>query len=432
MNKILILSHNPLSTYNSMGMTLLRLFSAFPAESLCQLYIYPSLPDTARCASYFRITDKDVLRSYVSLFQVKGPEISPAVREPAAFERPQDEKLYRNVRNKAPLRMLLRDAMWRFAHVYNRSLKQWLAAQNPTCIFVAPGSAAFFYHFALKLAKKMHIPIVTYVCDDFYFLRGEGVLGCLHQRSVRRAIEKLLKASSHMVAISEPLASAYHEQFDVPATVIMTGTGRPIAASVMSAKGAQSLLYAGNIRTGRNQSLAEVGKVLEQINAAHGTSFTLEIYTGEKDRRILSVFDGIPAIHINAFLTGADFEEIYRAANLHLHVESFCARETERVKFSVSTKIADCLGSGCCMVAYAPAEVASMQYLMEHQCALTATSQSQLRTALESAFFDPDAADRTAENGLRAAHAFHDCRKNSLSLVAILEETCDKMSEVHA
>ena len=95
-------------------------------------------------------------------------------------------------------------------------------------------------------------------------------------------------------------------------------------------------------------------KVLEQINAAHGTSFTLEIYTGEKDRRILSVFDGIPAIHINAFLTGADFEEIYRAANLHLHVESFCARETERVKFSVSTKIADCLGSGCCIYPAAP------------------------------------------------------------------------------
>lgn len=432
MNKILILSHNPLSTYNSMGMTLLRLFSAFPAESLCQLYIYPSLPDTDHCASYFRITDKDVLRSYFSLFQVKGHEISPVVQGPAAFEHPQDEKLYRNVRNKAPLRMILRDVMWRFAHVYNRTLKQWLAEQKPTCIFVAPGSGVFFYRLARKLAHKLHIPIVTYICDDFYFLRGEGMLGRLHQRSVRGAIEKLLKASSHMVAISKPLASAYHERFGVPATTIMTGTGHPIATSVKSAKGAQSLLYAGNIRAGRNQSLADVGKALEQINAAHGTSFSLEIYTGEKEREILSVFDGITSIHLNGFLTGSDFAQVFGAAKLHLHVESFAVRETERVKFSLSTKIADCLGSGSCMVAYAPAEVASMQYLIEQQCALTATVQKQLCAVLERAFFDPDAADRAAENGLHAAHAFHDCRRNSLSLAAILEETCERLSEVHA
>ncbi len=431
MNKILILSHNPLSTYNSMGMTLLRLFSEFPAQSLCQLYIYPSLPDTDHCASYFRITDKDVLRSFFSFFQVKGHEITPVAGDAAAFERPQDEKLYRNVRNKSPRRMLLRDTMWRFAHVYNRTLKHWLAEQKPTCIFVAPGSGVFFYRLARKLTRKLHIPIVTYICDDFYFLQGEGMLGRLHQRSVRGAIEKLLKDSSHMVAISKPLASAYHERFGIPATTIMTGTGRPIAKNVKRAKGAKSLLYAGNIRAGRNRSLADVGKALEQINAAHGTSFTLEIYTGEKDRTILSVFDGISAIHVNGFLTGADFEEVYRAADFHLHVESFCAREKEQVMFSVSTKIADCLGSGCCMVAYAPAEVASMQHLMEHHCALTANSQQQLRSALETAFFDPEAVARTAENGLHAARAFHDCRKNSLSLAAILDETCEKVSEVH-
>lgn len=432
MNKILILSHNPLSTYNSMGMTLLRLFSEFPPEALCQLYIYPSLPDTDRCASFFRITDKDVLRSFFSFFCVKGHEVSPTAREPSAFEHPQDEKLYRNVRNKTPLRMFLRDALWRFSHWYNRPLKRWLAEQKPTCLFVAPGSGVFFYRIAQKLAKKLQIPIVTYVCDDYYFLRGWGLLGRLHQRSLCKAIEKLLGDSSHMVAISQPLADAYHTRFGVPVTMIMTGTGRPIAAEVRSAAGAQSLFYAGNIRGGRNESLAAVGRVIDEINAAHGTQFSLELYTGEKDRTILLAFDGISSIHLHGFLTGAEFEQVFHAARLHLHIESFVAAEAENVKYSISTKIADCLGSGCCFVAYAPSQVASMQYLLGQQCALTATEPKQLRQVLECAFFDPSAADQAAQNGLLAAHTYHDCRNNSLLLAAVLEHACDNEMEALA
>ena len=63
MMKVLIISHNPLCTYNAMGKTLASLFSRFSREELCQLYIYPSYPDMDLCSSYFRVTDKEVLHS---------------------------------------------------------------------------------------------------------------------------------------------------------------------------------------------------------------------------------------------------------------------------------------------------------------------------------------------------------------------------------
>ena len=72
--KILIISHNPLSTYQNMGKTMLSLFHAFDKNELCQLYIYPSLPDVDSCKSFFRITDKDILRSYYK-FKVRGKEV---------------------------------------------------------------------------------------------------------------------------------------------------------------------------------------------------------------------------------------------------------------------------------------------------------------------------------------------------------------------
>ena len=42
--KVLIISHNPISTYQSMGKSMRALFSAFRTEELCQLYLYPTIP----------------------------------------------------------------------------------------------------------------------------------------------------------------------------------------------------------------------------------------------------------------------------------------------------------------------------------------------------------------------------------------------------
>ena len=61
--KVLLLSHNPVTTYNNMGKTFLSLFSAFRPEELCQLFLYPAVPDTACCGSYYRFTDREALHS---------------------------------------------------------------------------------------------------------------------------------------------------------------------------------------------------------------------------------------------------------------------------------------------------------------------------------------------------------------------------------
>ena len=63
--KTLIISHTPISTENNMGKTLYSLFECFEEVDLCQLYVYPSMPNIKKCGSYFRMTDKEVLKSIV-------------------------------------------------------------------------------------------------------------------------------------------------------------------------------------------------------------------------------------------------------------------------------------------------------------------------------------------------------------------------------
>ena len=422
--KVLIISHNPISTYQSMGKSMRALFSAFRTEELCQLYLYPTIPDVKQCASYYRVTDKDVLGSL--FFRRAGREVSDGEIEHAEsrlFECEKDEAVYRNPKNKTPLRMLLRDLMWQMGHWFNRGLKTWIAREQPTCIFLAPGSAKLTYNIALKLSRTYHLPIVSYICDDFFFVkRADTVLGRLKDRLLQKKIAQTVSRSVQLITVSRGLEQAYGGHFHVPCVTVMTGSNYPIEPSVRRTETVRGLTYLGNIRCNRYVSLAEIGAALDHINAEKGTDYTLEIYSGEKDEDILEVLRKHPSVRLMGFVSGGAFDDAIHAADLLLHVEAFDADSIDLVKYSVSTKIADSLGSGICLFAYGPACVSSMRHLLENECAICATSKAELESRLLAAFTDPDLRVRTAQTALRVAAEYHDEHKKSMEFHTLMEK----------
>ena len=130
--KVLIISHNPISTQSNMGKTFLSLFNRFEQAELCQLYIYPVIPNEKRCASYYRVTDKDVIHSRLR-FSKPGREI-PAEEiseKQGLYEVAEDQTFYKDRKNKSAFRRLLRDAMWKVTPWYNDKLTEWLYRESP-------------------------------------------------------------------------------------------------------------------------------------------------------------------------------------------------------------------------------------------------------------------------------------------------------------
>lgn len=421
--KVLIVSHVPITPRNNMGKTFISLFSAFSRDELCQMYIYPSYPDGDRCASFYRVTDKDVLRTL--LWGTPGGAVAPEqIRQTEGFyENPKDESFYRNRKNKSALRRLLRDAMWKLSRWNNAKLKAWLDREKPDCIFVAPGAAKFIYDFAMKISRMRKIPIITYICDEYYFVRdAETLLEKIRLAGLKGKMEALLGAGAHLIVISEELRSLYSGHFGIPATTLMSGTGYPRAAAPQIAPRRREISYFGNIRCNRFLSLVDVGMELDSLNRELGTDYRLKIYTAEKDPGILELFSGIASVELCGFLSGAAFEEAFHRAQLLLHVEAFDEKSVDFVQHSVSTKIADSLACGIPLLAYGPEEISSMQHLLRNNCALTATGKENLRKMLLQAFTDDDAVRRAAENALAAAAAYHDTDRNSLQLKQIIAQ----------
>ena len=412
--KVLIISHNPITTYQNMGKTMLSLFSAFDKSEICQLYIYPTIPDINRCSSFYRITDKDVLKSYYR-FHVRGKEISIEEIENTTrqiFENEKDEALYRNKKNKTAIRMLARDLMWACAHWYNKRLEEWLKRENPSCIFVVPGTAKFLYNIALKISKKFNLPIIPYICDDYYFVnKPKGFLNQIKQKLLSKKIEKLLKRSSQLVVVCEELKQHYQKRFDLPTTVIMTGSNYPIVERIRVVDNPTVITYMGNVRCDRYYSLVELGRALDNINAKNNTTFLLHIYTGEKDKDILSKLQSVKSIELRGFVGGKEFDEIFHSTEVLLHTEAFFSTSIDLVKHSVSTKIADSLGSGIPLLAYGPNKVASLAHLIRNNCAFTITNQNTLEEELLKFLSNKQQREAYAENGLLTAREYHNSDK---------------------
>lgn len=409
--KCLVISHNPFSTFQNMGKTFLSLFSEFSSEEICQFYIYPSVPDTQKCRAYFRVTDKEILKSYFHL-RAPGAQILPVTDRHELYENPADEALYRSPKNKTPFRMLARDTMWRFSRWYSKQLRAFLDAEKPDCIMVAPGPYRFIYNVALRIAKKRNIPILSYICDDYYFVeKPEGLLERHRVKKLQKKIRQLMAHTSRIVTICEEMNEAYEKEFHRPTTTIMTGTSYNIAPLPVLADAPNTITYMGNIRCERYQSLAQIGETLDAINEADGTDYALHIYTDEKDPTILSRFTGIRSVKFCGFVTGDAFLKTFRSAQLLLHTEAFDKQSIDLVKHSVSTKIADSLASGIPLLAYGPDAVSSMRHLLRHNCAITATAKEELSAMLRTAFTDAQARRAAATAALQVAHKYHDLQK---------------------
>lgn len=422
--KVLIISHLPVATQNNMGKTFLSLFSEFDKQELCQLYIYPAIPDVDRCSSYYRVTDKQILRS-LPWRKAVGGEIDSSLicQTQGLYEHEEDESFYRSKKNKSPVRRLLRDAMWAMANWYNDELIGWLDREKPTCIFVAPGVAKFVYDFALRISKERRIPVVPYVCDEYYFVKEpSSPLDKLRLRLLKSKIEALMAHSAHLIVICDELKEAYSEKFGIHTSTLMTGTGYDIAEKPRFIGEPKAIHYFGNIRCNRYLSLADVGRELDMINQERGTDYKLKIYTSEKDSQILDAFDGIRSIELCGFVTGGTFDKAFHESELLLHVEAFDEDSIDFVQHSVSTKIADSLGSGIPLLAYGPDCVSSMKHLMRHDCAIIATSKAGLREMLQTAFWDENARMSTVEKALGAAKICHDSGETGKKMRRILTE----------
>lgn len=426
--RVLIISNNCFSESQNMGKTLSSIFCAFDTSEVCQLYFYSSIPDTSVCRDFFRISDYDLIKSklFGKIGQVVDTNIDTTNR---LYATDQIQKAYSFFDRSKQWVSFARTLLWDIAHWNTPILDQWIRSMNPDCIFFASGDTAFSYKIVWIISQKYKLPIISYICDEFYYgYRASGILGYINHAILKKWMRKVFQASCQLAVICNPLGELYQKEFKTNYYVLNTGNELKITDRHSSSQ-SKCISYLGNLGLNRWKSLVQIGQTLDKINQIHSKDYKLNIYSGETNSKILAAFNEVKSIQFMGRISPQECVEKIKNSIAVIHTESFDSYDIVRVKYSISTKIADSLASGTCLFAYGSSELASIQYLTENSCAVVATSFAELESKLYCLLENEKMRNRCIKNALIVARENHNSKKNSQNFKNNIKENVAGIDE---
>jgi glycosyltransferase involved in cell wall biosynthesis len=270
----------------------------------------------------------------------------------------------------------------------------------------------------LRLVRDVHarcgVPIVPHIMDDWP--------STLYRSSIFRPILRpRMKAGWRMVLAHAPLkltigqdmADEYSRRYGGTFTPFMNAVEPEFlvrSPTLVEARRTVRVTYVGGLHLGRWQSLLDIGAALEALQS-EGHDAELLIYTQprfESEAKRLSL-PGV--IRVVGSLAPSDVPAVLRSADILVHVESFNSRARKYARYSISTKIPECMGASRPVLAYGPDELASIRYVSNSGAGVSVGRRDRkeliqaLRTLLDSAALREELGGRGLEVASRYHHA---------------------------
>lgn len=428
-----MIAHNVFDCRTNMGKTLSGFFAGYDSDHLAELYFHSEVPTMDICHRYYRVTDTDALKSvFPGIRNQVGRAFSGADIDVNRFSPRVDKgfqrKLYSFGGKRTSLIYVARNTLWRLSGWYSEELKKWIAEFAPDVIFFASGDYAFAYNIAYTISRDFDIPIVTYCCDDYFLNRrnAHSLLGVFVHKAFMRSVNRCISRSAAIITICDKMTQAYQVLFDKPIYTIYTG----YSSKNLSDVDGKGIVYLGNLVCGRHTPLVDIGQALKRISARTGEHLHLDIYSTENRVEVLRELTEENGIVFHGAVDSEAVKRIISESRLVVHTESFASENRRNVMYSVSTKIADLLASGRCILAYGPDNVASIEYLKENNAACVVNAPEKLEAEIEDLLSNRERRSTIVKSAKRLSEENHNAQMVQHRIKEIL--SCSCMAREHS
>jgi hypothetical protein len=408
--RVLLITRECLRTDSNEGNVLINLFENQPME-LANIYCKPGVPDVDMCyGRYFQLTDKmalcNVLRRETMGENVTAEE-SPTVSSSAQKENKKFYDFFRG--HNWEIFYLGRELLWSLADFRSMKLDGFIEQFNPDVIFAPLCYSRYVLRIHQYVIGKAKCPAVTYIYDDIYSLKQLrfSPVYWLNRFLLRAEIRKSLHHYRFAYTMTEQQAAEYGRMLGIPMKVLRKAAPSETIAKVPH-EGIR-LIYAGGTYYGRDKTLTYVADAVRKLNQ-QGEKVQLDIYTGSPMKaRFRSKLDDGKFCHVYGIIPFDELQKQYAASDIALHVESFRKKNALLTRLSFSTKIVDCLASGCAVVAVCPKINAGWQYLRDEKAAICIDDVKQVYEVLSDLICNDkiEASARRARACLKAKHEYH-------------------------
>lgn len=412
--KVLIVENECLSYSSSNGRTLANLFLGWSRDHLAQFCISMNDPNYEVCDNYYCVTDYDALYALIRFKKIDGKH--EAIK-------PSENSSRKSIK-KTPFTMVIRNAIWNTNAWLQKSFYDWVENFHPDLILLMNGDSYFMHKIACDLAEKYNLPMVIFNCEAYYFfdknISGKGFMPGLFQKiyvkHYRKMFEKAINYADYSIYQNEVLERDYTDVFHKPASTIYTSSELTFEPKY-EISDRPKFSYLGTFFFDRYKSLIEIALALKEINP----EYHLDVYgnlNGYDESKI--AFEECDAIKYCGVVTYDKVVNVIRESDIVFHAECFDEEKVYAIRYGFSTKIADNLSSGNNFLAFAPENIAFMQYLRSNDCAWCVTKIEDLLPTLKRLLTDKDEKIRILSNAKSASEKNHRADKNSKRFQKIL------------
>ncbi len=423
--RVLLITRECLRTDSNEGNLLINLFAGQDME-LANIYCKPGLPDTDLCGNrYFQLTDKMALQNLLRKTPM-GNQVepdSPKAESTQAAEK-ENKRFYDFFRSHNwTLFHCARELLWRLSDFKSEQLRRFVLDFAPDVIFAPLCYSRFVlavHRYVIDLCKA---PAVTYIYDDLYSFKqlSFSPLFWLNRFMQRGAIRRALPYYSYAYTMSEQQAAEFSKLHDIELKVLRKCAAVSCENQESKPRKEVRLIYAGGVYFGREKTLVKVADAVRKLRS-EGEQVKLDIYTSSplsrNDASRLNDNDGcrvLPAIPFDKL------RDAYSSSDIALHVESFERRNALTTRLSFSTKIVDCLGSGCAVLAICPDFNTGWRYLRDEDAAICVSAPDDVEAAIRRLVSDESLRKSYAQKALNCAVKNHDASSIRANLANELE-----------
>jgi 2-polyprenyl-3-methyl-5-hydroxy-6-metoxy-1,4-benzoquinol methylase len=300
----------------------------------------------------------------------------------------------------------------------------------PDVIYTTMGSYAV-HKIVLYLSRKLRIPVVVHVMDDWVVAKNNhGLLSWLQGWLIRRTFADLLRISSLRYVISEGMKSAYEQRygyrFHVLGNVVEDTWIRK--GDIRENRKVVSIGYVGSFTdNSQREPIEDVVNAVEALNRSASTcKFKLSLYvTPATCQYAIKCFAGYADVDVGvAPVDDADFYRLLGGFDLLLLPSSFTGASREYIKYSVPAKFYSYLAAGVVVLYYGDPASEQIRLAIQNRLGLVVTNRAPgaIQDALRKF-----AEDRAGAQGcLERQHDFirknHDANLIRQSLYRSLDE----------
>lgn len=358
--------------------------SGFDGE-IAHIYCSPGLPNNGFCRKYFRFTDRGMLNSILH----RGYKDGRRVEQMEAVG--EKDSSWTDVSGIGFLKKymgntlrLFKSVVWGFGRYNMEELERFVTEFSPDLIFSARFATTKILRLERTVLNIAKCPIVAFTGDNEYSLRKFSLspVFWLNEFVLRSKLRHMMPKYSLYYTLSEEQKQEYESFFGIRVKTLHK-CGDVTNTADKETQHPIRMVYAGKLYCGRWKTLSAIETALKEINR-DGVKMILDIYTrdslNEKQKKLLD--DGR-----NIFLRGAakpeEIPQIYEKSDIALHVESFDLQYRLSTRVSFSTKIIDCLASGCAVMAIAWKEHSGLTYLQREDAAVCIDHPQKIEATLQ-------------------------------------------------